>query len=80
MSTQRESVCCYDIEEIKSLIEDFHLEMHPSCITQHADFSNMGSCRATVLIVLICKAIDTTMEVLMFLLMKQVTNDIGNQL
>ena len=31
MSTQRESVCCYDIE-IKSLTEDFYLEMRPSCI------------------------------------------------
>ena len=37
MSTQRESVCCHDFEEIKTLIEDSHLEMRLSCITQHAD-------------------------------------------
>ena len=41
MSTQREFVCYHDIKEIKSLIEDSHLEMRPSCITQHADFSNV---------------------------------------
>ena len=45
---QRESICCYDIEEIKSLIEDFHLEMRPSCITQHADFSNVCLCKAVL--------------------------------
>ena len=37
-----------DIEEIKSLIEDFHLEMR---LSQHADFSNTCLCKATVLTV-----------------------------
>ena len=27
MYMQRESVCCHDIEEIKSLIDDAHIEM-----------------------------------------------------
>ena len=39
---------CYDIEEIISLIEDFHFKMRPSCITQHADFSNVSLCRAVL--------------------------------
>ena len=47
-----------------------HLEMHPFCITQHADFSNMFVRSHCINCVLIFKAIDTTMEVLMFLLMK----------
>ena len=41
MSTQRESVCCHDIEEMKSMIVFSHLEMCLSCITQHADFNNV---------------------------------------
>ena len=48
MSTQRESICCHDIEETKSLIDDSHIEMRPSCITQHADFSNVCLCRAVL--------------------------------
>ena len=39
-------------EEIKSFIEDFHLKMHPSCITQHADFSNVRFCRAVLTVFL----------------------------
>ena len=38
MPTQRESVCCYEIEQIRSLLEDSHIEIPPSCITLHADF------------------------------------------
>ena len=48
MSTQRESICCHDIEETKSLIDDSHIEMLPSYITQHADFSNVCLCRAVL--------------------------------
>ena len=43
MSTQRESVCCHNIEEIISLMEDSHLEMCLSCITQHADFNSVST-------------------------------------
>ena len=47
ISKQSESVCFFhDIEEIKSLIDDSHLVMRPSRITQHADFSNICLCRA----------------------------------
>ena len=39
MPTQMESVCCYEIEKIRSLLEaDSHIEIPPSCITLHADF------------------------------------------
>ena len=48
MSTQRESVCCHNIEEMKSLIDGSHIEMRPSCITQHADFNNVCLCRAVL--------------------------------
>ena len=47
-SPQRESICCHDIEEIKSLIEDSHLKMCLSCITQHADLNNVCLCRAVL--------------------------------
>ena len=52
MPTQRESVCCHEIEQMKRLVEDPCLEVHPSCITQHADFNHVCLCR-TVLTVLL---------------------------
>ena len=48
MSTQRESVCCHEIEQINTLLEDPHLEMRPSCVTQHADFNNVCLCRTVL--------------------------------
>ena len=39
MPTQRESICCHEIEQLRSLLEDPHIEIPPSCITLHADFS-----------------------------------------
>ena len=42
MPTQRESVCCQEIEQIKSLLEDSCIaEAHPSCITRHTDFNSV---------------------------------------
>ena len=47
MSTQRESVCCHEVEQTYSLLED-----PASCITQHADFRNVCLCRAVLSIAL----------------------------
>lgn len=33
---------------MKVLLEDPHLEIHPPCVTQHADFSNVCLCRTVL--------------------------------
>ena len=48
MPTQRESVCCHEIEQMKRLVEDPCLEVHLSCITQHADFNHVCLCRTVL--------------------------------
>ena len=48
MPTQRESICCQEIEEMKHLVEDPCLEDQPSCITQHADFNHVCLCRTVL--------------------------------
>ena len=50
MSTQRESVCCHELEQIKRLLEDPHLEIHPSCITQYTDSNQVCLCRTVLTI------------------------------
>ena len=41
MATQRESICYKEIEQINSLLEGDGLAVHPVCISEHADFSNV---------------------------------------
>ena len=43
--TQRESVCCHEMEQMKRLLEDPHLEVNPFCVTQHTDFTHVCLCR-----------------------------------
>ena len=46
---QRELVCCHEIErQLRSLLEDPHIEIPPSCITLHADFSYICLHRAVL--------------------------------
>ena len=46
---QRESVCCHEIErQLRSLLEDPQIEIPPSCITLHADFSYICLHRAVL--------------------------------
>ena len=48
MPTQRESICCQEIEELKRLVEDPCLEDQPFFITQHADFNHVCLCRTVL--------------------------------
>ena len=49
MPTQRESICCQEIEQINSLLEDpCIVEARPSCITRHTDFSSVCLCRTVL--------------------------------
>jgi len=52
MTMQRESVCCNELEQIKGLLEDSILEVHPTCITQHTDFNNVCLCRSVLTVYL----------------------------
>lgn len=45
MSTERESVCCKEIEQMHSLLEDPDLEIRPSCVTLHSGFNSVCLCR-----------------------------------
>ena len=46
---QRESICCQEIEQINSLLEDpCIMEAHSSCITRHTDFSSVYLCRTVL--------------------------------
>ena len=49
MATQRESICCKEIEQINSLLEGDGLAVRPVCISEHADFSNVCLCRAVLM-------------------------------
>ena len=70
MATDREGelVCCHEIEQIKCLLEDPHLEIHPSCIT-HMPTLIMCICEELYLLSL-CMHIYTAMNVLKYLMMK----------
>ena len=71
MPTQSESVCCHEIEQIRSLLEDSHIEIPPSCITLHADFYYIRTYASIKLCLLfLCMHIDIGMNVLKFLQMK----------
>ena len=52
MATQRESICCKEIEQINSLLEGDGLAVRPVCISEHADFSNVCLCRAVLMVTL----------------------------
>ena len=48
MSTQRESICCHEIEQTNRLLS---LPSAP-CITQHVDFRNVCLCRSVLTVAL----------------------------
>ena len=49
MPTQREWICCEEVEEIKELLEDHStLDEQPPCIIQHTDFANVCLCKAVL--------------------------------
>lgn len=48
MSTQRESICCNEVDKIRELLEDSALDARPPCITEHTDFTNVCLCRAVL--------------------------------
>jgi len=41
MVMQRESICCNEIVQIFTLLEDDGLAVCPMCVTKHPDFSNV---------------------------------------
>ena len=51
MNTEKESVCCREIEQLARLL-DSETESPPQCITRHADFANVCLCRAVLTVAL----------------------------
>ena len=50
MPTQRESIRCHEMEQMKFL--DPGLEVQPMCIAQHADFNHVCLCRTVLTVFL----------------------------
>ena len=48
MPTQRESICCNEVDKTRELFEDPTLHTCPSCITEHRDFANVCLCKAVL--------------------------------
>jgi len=48
MNTERESICCSEVEELVQLLDEIETESRPQCITQHTDFTNVCLCRAVL--------------------------------
>ena len=51
MSTQRESICCKEVDKISSLLTDPVLaDPRPPCITEHPNFANACLCKTVLTI------------------------------
>jgi len=50
--TEKESICCREIEQINTLLQEDDLAVRPLCITEHSDFCNVCLCRAVLMVTL----------------------------
>ena len=53
MSTERESICCKEIEQLAWLLSsEGESSLESQCITRHVDFTNVCLCRAVLTVAL----------------------------
>jgi len=52
MNTERESICCNEIEQLTQLLDGMGAAIHPDCITEHVDFSTVCLNRAVLTVAL----------------------------
>ena len=53
MSTERESICCKEIEQLARLLSsEGESSLESQCITRHVDFTNVCLCRAVLTVAL----------------------------
>ena len=50
MSTQRESICCKEIEQTLAILDEPGLTTCPECVTQHTDFATVCLCQTVLLV------------------------------
>ena len=65
MNTERESICCKEIEQLIQLLDGMETVIRPDCNTEHVDFSTVCLIRAVLTV-----ALYNHLEQVMFPLMK----------